>query len=85
MRRGIGKKRKKADHDGDEANEAAEDTKPKAATGTSSFTTALAPGTAVVARKKHRASAPNPLSNAKPSEDSANSKKKKERKFRKFY
>jgi hypothetical protein len=45
----------------------------------------LAPGVAFVARKKHRAQAPNPLSNAPASLDSNNSKKKKERKFRKFY
>mmetsp|Transcript_13551 Transcript_13551/g.29896 ORF Transcript_13551/g.29896 Transcript_13551/m.29896 type:complete len:244 (-) Transcript_13551:109-840(-) len=45
----------------------------------------LPAGTAVVARKKHKANAPNPLSSAKPSEDSANSMKKKQRKFRKFY
>jgi len=78
-----GKKRKSSDIVG------AEETTPAASAdaprGTSKLTTSLAPGAAVVSRKKHRANAPNPLSNAKASEDSNNSKKKKERKFRKFY
>lgn len=81
-----GKKRKSSDIVG------AEDTTPVTTSdaasgprGTSKLTTSLAPGAAVVSRKKHRANAPNPLSNAKASEDSNNSKKKKERKFRKFY
>lgn len=82
FRSSIGKKRKSTD--GEAAAEAEKEVK-KAPTGTSSLTTALAPGVAVVSRKKHKAHAPNPLSAAKPSEDSANSKKKKERKFRKFY
>mmetsp|Transcript_26347 Transcript_26347/g.43972 ORF Transcript_26347/g.43972 Transcript_26347/m.43972 type:complete len:306 (-) Transcript_26347:1688-2605(-) len=50
--------------------------------------TALAPGTAVDTRNKKfkkKAKGPNPLANAKASEDSSNSKKKKQRKYRKFY
>jgi len=43
-------------------------------------------GPSIVApRKKHIAKAPNPLSSLAPKEDSKNTVKKKEKKFRKFY
>lgn len=43
-------------------------------------------GPSIVApRKKHIAKAPNPLSSLPPKEDSKNTVKKKEKKFRKFY
>lgn len=87
------KKRKRAAEDGDDAaseEEGSDSAKPASSTsaagsGTSRLTTALPEGVAVVSRKKHRAKAPNPLSNAKPKEDSKNSAKKEKRKYRKFY
>jgi hypothetical protein len=81
------KKRKRSadDESGDEPSDAAEPSKPTASAAIARLTVALPEGVAVVSRKKYKAKAPNPLSNAKPSEESNNTKKKEKRKYRKFY
>jgi hypothetical protein len=79
------KRKRSADDESGDHPSAAEPTKPTASAAAIRLTTALPEGVAVVSRKKHKAKAPNPLSNAKPSEESNNTKKKEKRKYRKFY